>query len=117
MLLFSGETSGLQDIGDPSDLTHRLDLWTARFDVLWLWTLPTAGVLMLINHSWWPCAAMIGGAAYIDGLGRYMFTVLGLREQGVWTGSPREWLAIKAIFLPVIVLGGVAIAMSLAEVA
>ncbi len=107
---------GLQDLGDPNDLTHRLDLWTARFDVLWLWTLPTAGVLMLIDHSWWPYAAMIGGGAYIDGLGRYMFTILGLREQGVWTGTPRDWLATRVIFLPVMVLGGVAIAMGLAEV-
>lgn len=107
----------LQDSGgDHNDVTHRLERWTARFDVLWLWTLPTAGVLMLIDHSWWPFAAMIGGGAYIDGLGRYMFTVLGLREQGVWTGTPSDWLATKVIFLPVIVLSGVAIAMGLSEV-
>ena len=37
--------------GDPNDVTHRLELWTARFDVLSLWTLPTAGVLMLIDQS------------------------------------------------------------------
>ena len=67
--------------GDPNDVTHRLERWTARFDVLSLWTLPAAGVLMLIDHSWWPYAAMIGGGAYIDCLGRYMFTILGLREQ------------------------------------
>ena len=106
----------LQDSGgDPDDLTHRLEMWTARFDVLTLWTLPVAGVLMLIDHSWWPYAAMIGGGAYIDGLGRYMFTILGLREKGVWTATPGDWLATKVIFLPVIALSGVAIAMGLAE--
>ena len=108
---------GLQEAGDPNDLTHRLELWTARFDVLWLWTLPVAGVLMLIDHSWWPYAAMIGGSAYVDGPGRELFKVLGLREQGVWTGSSREWLAIKVTFLAVVALGGVAIAMGLTEVA
>ena len=95
----------LQDYGgDPNNLTHRLEMWTARFDLLTLWTLPTAGVLMLIDHPWWPYAAMIGGGAYIDGLGRYMFAILALREKGVWTGTPGEWLATKIIFLPVIVL-------------
>jgi hypothetical protein len=108
---------GLQEKGDPNDISNRLELWTARFDALWLWTLPVAGVLMLIDHSWWPYAAMIGGSAYVDGLGRELFKFLGLREKGVYSGTPREWLAIKALFLPVIVLGGVAIAVGLAEVA
>ena len=106
----------LQDSeGDPNDVTRRLERWTARFDVLLLWTLPTAGVFMLIDHSWWPYAAIIGGGVYIDGLGRYMFTVLGLREQGAWTGTPSDWCATKVILLPVIVLSGVAVAMGLSE--
>ena len=71
---------------------------------------------MLIDHPWWPYAATIGGGAYIDGLGRSMFTILGLREKGVWTGTPGDWLATRVIFLPVIVLSGVAIAMALAAV-
>ena len=72
-------------------------------------------VVMLIDHSWWPYAAMIGGGAYIDGLGRYLVTVLGLREKGVWTGTPGDWLASRVIFLFVIVLSGAVIAMALAE--
>ena len=74
------------------------------------------GVLMLIDHSWWPYAAMIGGSTYVDGPGREWFKILGLREKGVYSGTPREWLTIKVAFLAMIVLGGVAIAMGLAEV-
>ena len=85
---------GLQDPGgDTNDVTRRLERWTTRFDVLSMWTLPTVGVLMLIDHSWWPYAAMVGGGACIDGLGRYMFTVLGLRGQGDWTGTTSPLLA------------------------
>ena len=75
---------GLQETSDHADpLFSHVELWAARWDLWWLWTLPVAGILMLIDHSWWPYAAMIGGGAFVDAGGREAAKIFGLREQGV----------------------------------
>lgn len=105
---------GLQEKPDHVDPVHsRLELWTARWDVCWLWTLPVAGILILINHPWWPGAAMIGGAAFVDAGGREAAKNLGLRGQGVRTGSPAERRLLMATCGYLLVTGGLAIAAGL----
>ena len=101
---------GLQESPDNADpVFSHLELWAARWDLWWLWTLPTAGILMLINHPWWPYAAMIGGATYVDTGGRETAKVLGLRQQGVRTGSPREHRLVISTFALFLGIGGLAI--------
>ncbi len=105
---------GLQESSAHADaLSSHLELWAARWDLVWLWTLPAAGILMLIDHGWWPYAAMIGGGAFVDAGGREAAKVLGLRGQGVRVGSQREQRLIFGAFLCLIVIGGLAIGTGL----
>ena len=107
---------GLQEAPDGVDrLFTRLELWTARWDLLWLWTLPTAGILMLVDHSWWPYAAMIGGSAYLDTGGREGAKVLALRREGVRTGSRSEQRLMLALFASFVVVGALGVVTGLAE--
>ena len=82
---------GLQEKDDDTDpLFRRLELNTARWDVLVLWTLPAAGLLMLADHIWWPYLALVAGGISIDTAGRETVKVLGLGKHGVKTGSGKE---------------------------
>jgi hypothetical protein len=83
---------------------------------LWLWTLPVAGILMLIDHWLWPYAAMIGGGTFVDAGGREAVKVYGLREQGVRTGSQPEYRLVMGVFIYMIVIGCLAIGSGLLEV-
>jgi len=82
---------GLQEKGDDTDpLFRRLELSTARWDLFVLWTLPAAGVLMLVDHGWWPYLALLAGGVYVDTAGRETAKFFALRSQRVKTGSTRE---------------------------
>ena len=108
---------GLQETSDHADpLFSHLELWVARWDLWWLWTLPAAGILMLIDHAWWPYAAMIGGGAFVDTGGREAAKVFGLRQQGVRTGSPGQHRLAMGVFMYFIAIGGLAIVIGLLEV-
>ena len=108
---------GLQESPDNTDpLSSGLEMWTARWDLVWLWTLPTAGILMLMDHAWWPYAAMIGGGAYVDTGGREAAKVLGLKQQGVRTGSPGENRLYMIVVTSLVVIGLLAIVTGFLEV-
>jgi len=107
---------GLQE--DPAgvdSLTTYLEVWTARWDLAWLWTLPGAGVLILISHPWWPFLALIGGGAYVDAGGREAAKLRGLAEQGIRTGTPGERRAQTIAYVTFIAVGCLAIALALSE--
>lgn len=106
----------LQEKPDAADpLYSRLELWTAGWDLLWLWTLPAAGILMVLDHAWWPYAAMIGGGAFVDTGGREAAKVLGVREQGIRTGSAAEHRLGMIVFVSLLVVGGIAAVTGLLE--
>jgi len=70
---------GLQERPDHVDLLPTsLEVWTARWDLLTLLGLPVDGILMLLDHSWWPYMAMIGGGLAADTGGREIVKYLGL---------------------------------------
>ena len=126
-LLYAGQVASLVDFEwaqrhrlqegpehtDP--LANRLELWTARWDTLWTWTLPAAGLLMLLDHSWWPYAAMIGGGTWVDTGGRELVKVLGLRDQAVRVGTTVEFRNMKVFYWTAIALGLLAIVAGLIE--
>ena len=107
----------LQESPDHTDpLLSHLELWTARWDLWILWTLPAAGILMLIDHWLWPYAAMIGGGAFVDAGGREAAKVLGLKEKSVRVGSQREFLAATAAYIYMIATGCLSIGIGLFEI-
>ena len=108
---------GLQESPENSDpLFNYLERWTARWDLWWLWTLPAAGILMLIDHWLWPYAAMIGGGAFVDAGGREAVKILGLKGKGVRVGSRREFVAAMAAYVYLIAAGVLSIGIVLFEV-
>ena len=82
---------GLQEKNDATEpLFRQLELNTAKWDLCVHWTLPATGVLMLDGHPWWPCLALVAGGVLVDTAGRETAKVLGLRKDGVGTGSGTE---------------------------
>lgn len=82
---------GLQEKTTETDpLFRSLELNAARWDVLVFWTLPAAGILLLVGHPWWPFLALIAGGVCVDMAGREVAKTLGLSKHGVRTGSRRE---------------------------
>lgn len=108
---------GLQESSDQTEPVHScLELWTARWDLWVLWTLPAAGILMLIGHWLWPYAAMIGGGAFVDAGGREAAKIFGLKGQRVQVGSRREFLVAMAAYIYLIATGCLSIGVGLFEV-
>jgi len=107
---------GLQERpGTVDPLVSRLELGTARWDLLTLWTLPIAGILMLANASWWPYLALIGGGAYLDAGGREAVKVLGIRSQGLPVGVPKEFRLAMGMFALLAAVGALGVLVGLIE--
>jgi hypothetical protein len=97
---------GLQEKDDSTEPLHRrLELNTARWDLAVFWILPLAGILMLLDHSWWPYLALIAGGILIDTAGRETAKLLGLREQGVRVGTSQEVRQFQGFFGLMAVIG------------
>ena len=105
---------GLQEADASSDQLHRrLELGTARWDLAVLWTMPLAGLAMLVDASWWPWVALVAGGAYVDAGGREASKVLTLRSEGVRIGTAREARNLLGLFASLAVLGLALIAHAL----
>ena len=108
---------GLQGLADTIDPIYARDTaGTARWDVLSMWTLPVAGILMLIDSAWWPYVALIGGAIYLDTGGRQGIKLFGYRSEGVRVGTRqavRRALAVYAVF---VILGAMSIVIALIDI-
>ncbi len=97
---------GLQERDEATDPIYRhLERNTARWDLFVLWTLPLAAILMLIEHRWWPYAALLGGGIYFDAGGREAAKILGLRAEGVRTGTARETRFGLSYFASMVIVG------------
>jgi hypothetical protein len=82
---------GLQEKDDETEpLFRRLELNTAQWDLFVLWTLPLAGILMLVDHAWWPYVALIAGGVSVDTAGREAAKWRGLRAGGIRIGGEKD---------------------------
>ena len=105
---------GLQEKSDRADaLFSVLETWAARWDTIWLWTLPAASILMLVDHPAWPYAALIGGGAMVDTGGREAAKFLGLKQHGVRLGSSGETRLAIGVYVYLLVAGALAIVAGL----
>jgi hypothetical protein len=93
---------------------RRLELNTARWDVLVFWTLPLAGVAMLIDVSWWPWVALIAGGVSVDAGGREVSKFLAVRSEGVRVGTEQEGRIYVGFLALTLAVGLALIAHSLA---
>ena len=73
-------------------------LGEARWDSLTIWTLPFAGILIILNSPIWVYFGLVGGSMYLYFAGRAIFTRLVLKRKGVRIGKP-ELVKIYFIFV------------------
>ena len=100
---------GIQEKAETSDaLLQRSERYTAYWDLFTLLWMPVAGILMVIDHPYWPIMSLIGGAIYLDTAGREAAKSLSFRHEGIKTGTDKERqvffaslivMALMAIFL------------------
>ena len=87
--------------GDESDLnqTYFLDMrGSAIWDALSLWTLPIAGILLILNNSLWAYFGLIGGGMYLYFVGRTIASNLKLHRNGINIGKSKK-LKVKLMIL------------------
>ena len=107
---------GLQEkSGSAAPLFLRAERYTAYWDLVSLCWLPIAGILMVINHTWWPVIALIGAAIYIDAAGREAAKNLSFRHEGIKSGSEREQKLFFPTYIIMVILGIIVIVYSLPE--
>ncbi|MFC1853461.1 hypothetical protein ACFL27_24965 [candidate division CSSED10-310 bacterium] len=70
----------------------------AIWDTLTLWTLPLAGVLLLIQNSLWPYFGMIGGGMFFYFSGRGIIARFEMLKHGIRIGTADK-VKINIIFL------------------
>ena len=70
----------------------------AKWDSITLWTLPLAGIFIILNSPLWIYFGMVGGSMYLYFAGRAVFTRLELKQRGVRIGNP-ELLKVYFIFV------------------
>jgi hypothetical protein len=105
---------GLQEKSGTADpLFLRAERYVAYWDLVSLCWLPVAGVLMVINHSWWPLVALIGAAIYIDAAGREAAKNLSFRHEGIQSGSKQEQKLFFPTYIIMLILGVVVVLFSL----
>ena len=70
----------------------------AFWDTVILWTLPVAGVLLLLNNSLWVYFGLIGGGMYLYFAGRGIVVRRVMQQRGIRIGTD-ETLKVAHIFL------------------
>ena len=62
----------------------------AMWDALILWTLPLAGLLLILDSSTWAIAGLVGGGAYLYFAGRGILTRFAMQRRGFRIGAPES---------------------------
>ncbi len=61
----------------------------AIWDAVILWTLPVAGVLLLLDNPWWPYFGLVGGGMYLYFTGRLLIVRRMMQRRGIRIGKPQ----------------------------
>jgi hypothetical protein len=82
-------TLGLTEPESDVDSTFYADVrGEAVWDTIILWTLPAAGVLLILNNSLWAYFGFVGGGMYLYFAGRGISTRLAMKRRGIRVGTP-----------------------------
>jgi hypothetical protein len=101
---------GLQEKSEAADsLLLRAERYVAYWDLVTLLWLPLAGLLMIINHQWWPMLALIGGAIYLDTAGREAAKNLSFRHEGLKVGTATQQSIFFAVYVVMAIIALVVI--------
>ena len=99
---FWPETASRLGLTEPErdvDPTFYADVRGEAFwDTAILWTLPVAGVLLLLNNPLWVYFGLVGGGMYLYFAGRGIVVRKNMQLRGIRIGTP-ETLKVADIFL------------------
>jgi len=68
----------------------------AIWDALIIWTLPVAGILLMLSNPLWIYFALLGGGSYLYFSGRNLITRSMMQRHGIRIGTPNN---IRAAYL------------------
>jgi hypothetical protein len=60
----------------------------AVWDTMILWTLPVAGILIILNNTLWAYFGLVGGGSYLYLAGRGIAVRLAMQRRGIRIGKP-----------------------------
>jgi len=106
---------GLTEPESDVDPTYFVDgRGEAIWDALILWTLPVAGILLILNNPWWVYFGLVGGGMYLYFAGRMLVVRLAMQRHGIRIGKPETVKLYNAVLILWGLLAVVTIIMALA---
>lgn len=106
---------GLTEPESDVDPTYFVDgRGEAIWDALILWTLPVAGILLILNNPWWVYFGLVGGGMYLYFAGRMLVVRLAMQRHGIRIGKPETVKLYNAVLILWGLLAVVTIIMVLA---
>ena len=106
---------GLTEPESDVDPTYFVDgRGEAIWDALILWTLPVAGILLILNSPWWVYFGLVGGGMYLYFAGRMLVVRLAMQRHGIRIGKPETVKLYNAVLILWGLLAVVTIIMALA---
>jgi hypothetical protein len=105
---------GLTERESEVDSTFYAD---ARGEAIWdsliLWTLPVAGILLIMNSGLWAYFGLVGGGSYLYFAGRGIATRLIIQRRGIRIGASRTVKLFYAFLALWALIGTVTIMMAI----
>jgi hypothetical protein len=87
----------------------------AIWDALILWTLPVAGLLLILDSPWWAYFGLVGGGMYLYFAGRGIVVRAMMQRQSIPIGKPQTVKLFNAILILWGLLAVVTIVMAVAD--
>ena len=92
---------GLTEPESNVDSTFYADVrGEAIWDAMILWTLPVAGILLILNNTLWAYFGLVGGGMYLYLAGRGIAVRLVMQRRGIRIGKPGT-LKLFYVFLAI----------------
>jgi len=86
----------------------------ALWDVFSLWTLPAAGLLLVLDHPAWAYFGLVGGGMYCYFSGRAILVRRAMQRHGIRIGPPGF---VKAVYAFMILAGSIGLITILIAIA
>ncbi len=87
----------------------------AAWDAMTLWTLPLAGILLVLDNAAWAYFGLVGGGMYLYFAGRGVAARMAMQRRGIRIGKPET---LKTAYAALVLWGlaaAITIVMAVAE--
>ncbi len=106
---------GMTEPESDVDPTFYVDIrGESVWDTMILWTLPVAGILLMLNNSLWAYFGLVGGGMYLYFAGRGITVRLVMQRHGIRIGKPKTLAAICLFLILWAIIAVVTIIMAVA---